>query len=158
MKYDVTYSCGHTATVELFGKSEDRERKLHWIETEGMCPDCYNACLREENDRKVREALGDIALPQLTAKSDKQLAYAESKRSEYILDHVNHIKQLYAAMHMDEVKRAEITAKLSTVGKTYEEQYALILARMPKATAILTETDSGKLLDTLARPTFDRIG
>ena len=158
MKYDVTYSCGHTATVELFGKSEDRERKLHWMETEGMCPDCYNAWLRKENDRKVREALGDIALPQLTAKSDKQLAYAESKRSEYILDHVNHIKQLYAAMHMDEGKRAEITAKLATVGKTYEEQYALILARMPKANAILTETDAGKLLDTLALPTFDRIG
>lgn len=145
MKYDVTYSCGHTATVELFGKSEDRERKLHWMETEGMCPDCYNAWLREENDRKVRGALGDIALPQLTAKSDKQLAYAESKRSEYILDHVNHIKQLYAA-------------KLTTVGKTYEEQYALILARMPKAAAILTETDAGKLLDILAQPTFDRMG
>ena len=106
----------------------------------------------------MREALGDITLPQLTAKSDKQLSYAESKRSEYILDHVNHIKQLYAAMHIDDGKRAEITAKLATVGKTYEEQYALILARMPKATAILTETDAGKLLDTLARPTFDRIG
>ena len=158
MKYDVTYSCGHTATVELFGKTEDRERKLHWMETEGMCPDCYREWQCEENNRKVREALGDITLPQLTAKSEKQLAFAESKRSEYILDHVNHIKQLYAAMHMDEGKRAEITAKLSTAGKTYEEQYALILARMPKATAILTETDSGKLLDTLARPTFDRIG
>lgn len=158
MKYDVTYSCGHTATVELFGNTEDRERKLHWMETEGMCPDCYREWQYEENNRKVREALGDILLPQLTAKSEKQLAFAESKRSEYILDHVNHIKQLYAAMHMDEGKRAEITAKLATVGKTYEEQYALILARMPKATAILTETDAGKLLDTLARPTFDRIG
>lgn len=158
MKYDVTYSCGHTATVELFGKTEDRERKLHWMETEGMCPDCYREWIREENNRKVREALGYITLPQLTAKSDKQLAYAESKRSEYILDNVNHIKQLYAAMHMDDGKRAEITAKLATVGKTYEEQYALILSRMPKATAILTETDAGKLLDSLARPTFDRIG
>ena len=158
MKYDVTYSCGHTDTVELFGKTEDRDRKLHWMETEGMCPDCYREWQCEENNRKVREALGDITLPQLTANSEKQLSCAESKRSEYILDHVNHIKQLYAAMHMDEVKRAEITAKLATVGKTYEEQYALILSRMPKATAILTETDAGKLLDTLVRPTFDRIG
>lgn len=154
MKYDVTYSCGHTATVELFGKTEDRERKLHWMETEGMCPDCYREWIREENARKLREALGDIALPQLTAKSDKQLAYAESKRSEYILDHVSHIKQLYAVMHMDDDKRAELTA----VGKTYEEQYALILAKMPKATAVLTETDAGKLLDILTSPTFDRMG
>lgn len=158
MKYDVTYSCGHTATVELFGKSEDRERKLHWMETDGMCPDCYKAWIREENDRKLREALGDITLPQLTAKSEKQLAYAESKRSEYILDHINHIEQLYAAMHMDEDKRAEITTKLAAVGRTYEDAYAQILAKMPKATAILTETDAGKLLDILTSPTFDRMG
>lgn len=157
MKYDVTYSCGHTATVKLFGKTEDRERKLHWMETDGMCPDCYREWIREENARKLCETIRDITLPQLTAKSDKQLAYAESKRSEYILDHVNHIKQLYAIMHMDEDKRVEITAELAAVGKTYEDAYAHILASMPKATAILTETNAGKLLDILAQPAFDRI-
>ena len=60
-------------------------------------------------------------------------------------------------MHMDEGKRAEITAKLAAVGRTYEEQYALILAAIPKAAAILNETDAGKLLDTLAQPTIDRM-
>ena len=30
MKYDVRFSCGHTHTVELFGKSADRERKIKW--------------------------------------------------------------------------------------------------------------------------------
>ena len=40
-KYDVTFKCGHTGTVELFGKSEERERKLRWYEKNAICPDCY---------------------------------------------------------------------------------------------------------------------
>lgn len=27
-KYDVTYSCGHTDVVQLYGKNADREREL----------------------------------------------------------------------------------------------------------------------------------
>ena len=27
MKYDVTFSCGHTETVEIYGKTEDREKE-----------------------------------------------------------------------------------------------------------------------------------
>ena len=33
MKYDVTFSCGHTATIELFGPTKDRERKISWYES-----------------------------------------------------------------------------------------------------------------------------
>ena len=28
MKYTLTYSCGHTGTVQLYGKTEERERKI----------------------------------------------------------------------------------------------------------------------------------
>lgn len=31
MKYDVTFSCGHTQTVQLFGKSADRARKSTFL-------------------------------------------------------------------------------------------------------------------------------
>lgn len=41
MKYDVRFSCGHTHTVELFGKFAGRERKIKWYEEFGVCPDCY---------------------------------------------------------------------------------------------------------------------
>lgn len=49
MKYDVTFSCGHTATIELFGTTEQRERKIKWYETYGDCPDCYEAHINAEN-------------------------------------------------------------------------------------------------------------
>lgn len=43
MKYDITYSCGHTGTVELFGPGKDRERKLWWYSNKCDCPTCYEA-------------------------------------------------------------------------------------------------------------------
>lgn len=43
MKYDVKFSCGHTATVELFGSYKDRERKIKYYEQHHVCPDCYLA-------------------------------------------------------------------------------------------------------------------
>lgn len=39
-KYEVKMACGHTHTVELFGKTSDRERKIKWLEENGICPEC----------------------------------------------------------------------------------------------------------------------
>ena len=47
-KTQVTFSCGHTGTVELLGKYADRERKLKWYETEAVCPECFKAAKRAE--------------------------------------------------------------------------------------------------------------
>lgn len=41
MKYTVNFSCGHTETVELFGKTSDRERKIAYFEKYGVCSHCY---------------------------------------------------------------------------------------------------------------------
>lgn len=30
MKYEVTFSCGHTGTVQLYGKGDERERKIRY--------------------------------------------------------------------------------------------------------------------------------
>lgn len=41
MKYEVRFSCGHTETVDLFGKNTDRQRKIAWFEESGLCSKCY---------------------------------------------------------------------------------------------------------------------
>lgn len=48
MKYDVKFACGHTDTVELFGKAADRERKIAFYEKNCLCPDCYKDMKEEE--------------------------------------------------------------------------------------------------------------
>jgi hypothetical protein len=43
-KYTINYACGHGSHVEqLYGKSEDRERRIEWEEANRVCPDCYKA-------------------------------------------------------------------------------------------------------------------
>ena len=48
-KYNITYSCGHEGTVQLFGKSEERERKIKYYEEFGLCTECYKKQKQEEN-------------------------------------------------------------------------------------------------------------
>jgi hypothetical protein len=41
MKYTVNFSCGHTETIQLFGKTSERERKIAYFERCGVCSCCY---------------------------------------------------------------------------------------------------------------------
>lgn len=40
-KYTVTMACGHEETIELFGKNSERERKIQYYESKGVCKECY---------------------------------------------------------------------------------------------------------------------
>ncbi len=55
MKYDVNFSCGHEATIELFGKNEERHRKIEYLEKFGVCPKCYQEQKEIENSLGCKE-------------------------------------------------------------------------------------------------------
>lgn len=85
MKYDVTYSCGHTGVVVLFGPTRDREWKLR-RETEKLCAECYQKKREEDRQREIREtaeANKAAGLPPLTG-TEKQIIWAEAIRKEAI--------------------------------------------------------------------------
>ena len=69
MKYDVTYSCGHTGTVELYGKTSERESKIRWYETTAVCPECY----KKQQQEAAAETTTKYELPELEG-SEKQLS------------------------------------------------------------------------------------
>jgi len=48
MKYDIKMGCGHTDTVELFGKNAEREKKIKYFEKYGLCRECYMEKLKNE--------------------------------------------------------------------------------------------------------------
>ena len=108
-KYDVKFGCGHTETVELFGKGADRERKIAYWEQQGECSECYkkrmNALQAKSNDR-----LASLNLPKLEG-SEKQISWAKDIRS--------------AMAHNDfatlqNIRNAD-TAKIEALKKTIEE-------------------------------------
>lgn len=81
-KYSVEFSCGHTETVQLFGKTSERDRKIEWYENHGCCSACYAA--KKDAERKAAndaasEKSAELALPELTG-SEKQIAWANTIR------------------------------------------------------------------------------
>lgn len=82
MKYQVTFSCGHTDTVELFGPTKDRKSRIAYLERQGRCPECEAAharCEREKTDAR------DTEMELLTLEgSDKQVIWASKIRLGFI--------------------------------------------------------------------------
>ena len=74
-KYQITYKCGHKKVIELFGKEDERKRKIAWIEQNCVCSDCKKVEL-EKNTSYVK-------LAELEG-SEKQIAWAEKIRLEKI--------------------------------------------------------------------------
>lgn len=83
--HSIAHACGHTATVNLFGRRADRESRARWL-AERSCGSCRqeekNRERAEENERcaQANQAAG---LPALTG-SPKQVAWAETIRADLL--------------------------------------------------------------------------
>lgn len=79
-QYTITHACEHQQTHVLYGKIEDRHRKLdRW--KEGVCTTCY----RESLSKRAIFLATQLGLPALTG-STKQIAWAESLRGTRVDD------------------------------------------------------------------------
>lgn len=74
-QYTITYKCGHNATVNLFGKVDDRKNKIAWME-KGLCKECY---IKAQN-AEIKEA--DSHFKPLSG-SEKQITWAMRIRKEF---------------------------------------------------------------------------
>ena len=73
MKYEITYSCGHTETVQIYGTNVhgEREKKADWLAKHHVCSACLKA------DREAAKAAAERAKANgMTEGSDKQMAWA----------------------------------------------------------------------------------
>lgn len=89
-KYEITHSCGTKRTIQLFGKREERERKIEWLESQ-PCPEVQN-----EAAEKEAKAQGLVVLEG----SEKQVAWANTIRCE-ALEEIGHrcgLKNIFRAL------------------------------------------------------------
>jgi len=42
-KNEVTFACGHTETVTLFGPKDERQKRIEWLAQNGTCTQCWKA-------------------------------------------------------------------------------------------------------------------
>lgn len=84
-QYPIAHVCGHTRTVQIYGRSSQRESRARWL-AESPCDSCrQNERDRERAEQSERDAEANRAagLPAL-AGSPKQVAWAETIRSEQL--------------------------------------------------------------------------
>lgn len=77
MKYDVAFSCGHTETVQLFGKTSERERKIAWYERAGICSKCY----REQ--KEIENSIGCTEVEMHYAEYKEKYSNCKTKAGSY---------------------------------------------------------------------------
>ena len=99
-KYDVTMSCGHVQTVQLFGKETDRDKKIAWFEKHGLCTECYKAqkeAERAEATAKAAEKAIANNLPALTG-TEKQINWALTIREKFLAEVDEHCDKCIAGL------------------------------------------------------------
>lgn len=81
-KYEITHSCGHVETVQIYGTNVhgERERRAAWLASK-PCPECE----RRAKAEAARAWADEMGLPGLTG-SEKQVAWAEDIRSKAVRD------------------------------------------------------------------------
>lgn len=77
MKYDITYSCGHTCRTNILGKTAERERKIKYYEEYSLCPECYRKMKNEE------KSIGCIEVEMKYADYKKEYADCKTKTGTY---------------------------------------------------------------------------
>lgn len=82
MKYDIVYACGHAGVIQIYGKSADRDRKIKWMETNCLCPNCQANENKKRTEIAIKETAG-LNLPTLTG-SQKQIDWAVVIRAKRI--------------------------------------------------------------------------
>jgi hypothetical protein len=82
-KYDVTHSCGCTATHQIAGPHSERDKRIAYLETQ-KCTECWKAdnAAKAAQDAAQNAAAG---LPALVG-SDKQTAWAETIRTKKLTE------------------------------------------------------------------------
>jgi len=148
MKDYVTYSCGHTGEVQLFGTNKDRERKIKWYEQSALCPDCY----RKQQEERGKELAAEYNLPEITGVSDKQIAFAATLRTRYLVNYEAELNKLTSLLHeLHTEHQAEFEAMLAKLDQSEAEYLAQRTRKMGlgKAYTVLTTGEARQLIDVL---------
>lgn len=84
--YPVTYSCGHSDRIDLIGKEKDRQRRLAWLESTGLCPECWEKKRAEDKaalEEYKEQTAAEYGLPELIG-SEKQIKWAKDIRFDFL--------------------------------------------------------------------------
>lgn len=109
------------------------------------CPECYAKRMAQENAEKVQS----LNLPEITGKSEKQIAYALDLRVKYAVNHTREIKYVKKMLHIAQTDEAK--AQAAAAGMTVEEVFKATIEKLHLESALVCviETEAHKIIEAL---------
>lgn len=105
MKYQITASCGHTVTVDIYGTASERERKVAWYEKNYICDECRNA----ENANGCEEVEMSYAEYKNSYSDCKTKKDSYNKKTKTIVVYVPVVEEAEETAESEEVEESEAT-------------------------------------------------
>lgn len=121
-KYDVTFSCGHTEEKQIYGKAEERKRKIKYFQKSCVCSECYKKQMEEENAKDCEEVEMSYREYKENYSECKTKRDSYNKEEKTIVVYVPKKKE--EAKDSREIMREALTAAVEEMKKTDENAKA----------------------------------
>lgn len=138
-------------------KSTEVDGYIEWArENVTLCPECYRKQKAAEKAECTANKLAElgIQLPEISGVSDKQVAFAQKVRDNYIYDlsasWFPNFQSLHRYAHSsEEEKREMISASGVKTIEEFEESVILATPQIKELWVALTENNASKIIDAL---------
>lgn len=145
--------CGRGFEREVFGGNRrDADSKAEWTSINiDLCPDCYREYRRKEDAKTDAANAARYNLPAIKAVSDKQRAYAESLRAQYIRHNSAFVESTYELLN--NIDEEYVANMVKETGKSREVliREAMDYRARTCEYIVLTSSDAREIIDTLKR-------
>lgn len=148
--------CGKTYERQIEGRNRaDANSKKDYAEhCPGLCLDCWKKQKAAQRKIENEEYIKKYNLPEIKGVSDKQTAYADRLRYEFVADNEHYMDEL--PYIINNLKDASFVAeKAQEIKKAPEELKSLVLAELNssilyrRAYAMLTKSSARDIIDNL---------
>ena len=139
--YVMEYRCGHNERVQLYGKCDERKRRLEWAKDNKDCPDCYKAKMgqeRQQQNERAASLINEIGFANLIG-SEKQIAWANTIRQKCYEELTKMLQEEKNRIYLVKALSLEISSQWWIENRTASEtqKYKIILANYPIKTEAL---------------------
>ena len=131
-------TCYNRAEAERY----EEWAKLNYTE----CPECYYKRMAAENEKKV--ATMEVKLPEIKAVSDKQKAFAEKLRNQYVIKNKERIER--TAKYLGCINAEVLKTEAEKYGsEEAAKRHSFGEAQLLTPYIVLTSTDAHEIIEEL---------
>ena len=144
--------CGEEFVKE--NRLRNRSYANHWTEwveaNITLCPKCWRKAEQEKAEKRYDELKDELRLPEITGKSEKQIAFANDLRVRYVAQHAEELREMRRMI--DNVNTEAVAKVMASEGVDEDGAMRKAFEGMPSMHTryiVLTASSARELIDKL---------